>query len=141
MKKIVWLLCLLMAALLGATGCGGQKAPQGGNEKTPKLKIVTTVFPLYDWTKQILGPSPAELTLLLDKGVDLHSYQPTAQDILKISDCDVFVYVGGESDAWVKDALREAANKDMVVVNLMDVLGNRAKTETCMISEKNMGRS
>ena len=70
-----------------------------------------------------------DITMLLDNGVDLHSYQPTAEDIMKVSDCDLFVYVGGESDAWVDDALKQAKNKDMQVVDLLDVLGNSAKEE------------
>lgn len=96
-----------------------------------KLKIVTTIFPEYDWVRQIAGDqiSNMELTMLLDNGIDLHSYQPTADDIMKISDCDIFVYVGGESDEWVEDALKEAVNKDMQVINLLEVLGDSVKTE------------
>ena len=96
-----------------------------------KLKIVTTIFPEYDWVRQIAGDqiSNMELTMLLDNGVDLHSYQPTADDIMKISDCDIFVYVGGESDEWVEDALKEAVNKDMQVINLLEMLGDSVKTE------------
>lgn len=96
-----------------------------------KLKIVTTIFPEYDWVRQIAGDqiSNMELTMLLDNGVDLHSYQPAADDIMKISDCDIFVYVGGESDEWVEDALKEAVNKDMQVINLLEVLGDSVKTE------------
>ena len=67
--------------------------------------------------------------MLLDNGVDLHSYQPTADDIVKISDCDLFIYVGGESDGWVEDALKNATNKDMKVVNLLEVLGDKVKNE------------
>lgn len=67
--------------------------------------------------------------MLLDKGVDLHSYQPSADDMVKISKCDLFVYVGGESDAWVDDALKSAQNKNMKVINLLDVLGNSVKEE------------
>ncbi|MBQ9604861.1 MAG: zinc ABC transporter substrate-binding protein, partial [Firmicutes bacterium] len=67
--------------------------------------------------------------LLLDSGVDLHSYQPTAEDILKISNCDMFVYVGGESDEWVDDVLKNAENKDMEVISLLDVVGDAAKEE------------
>ena len=95
------------------------------------LQIVTTIFPEYDWVKQILGDNPADaqVTMLLDNGVDLHSYQPTAEDILKISTCDLFIYVGGESDEWVEDALQEAINKDMVVIDLLDVLGDNVKEE------------
>ena len=95
------------------------------------LQIVTTIFPEYDWVREILGENPgnAEVTMLLDNGVDLHSYQPTAQDILKISTCDLFVYVGGESDEWVEDALEEATNKDMIVINLLEELGESVKEE------------
>ena len=67
--------------------------------------------------------------MLLDKGVDLHSYQPTAEDIRKVAGCDMFLYVGGESDEWVEDVLKEASNKDMVVINLMDIIGDAAKEE------------
>lgn len=98
---------------------------------TDKLKVVTTIFPEYDWVKQIAGDQAdnMDLTLLLDNGVDLHSYQPTAEDIMKISDCDLFVYVGGESDGWVDDALAEAVNQNMQVINLLEVLGDTVKEE------------
>ena len=96
-----------------------------------KISIVTTIFPEYDWVREILGDQTgsAEITMLLDNGVDLHSYQPTADDIVKISDCDLFVYVGGESDGWVEDALKEATNKNMKVINFLDVLGDSVKAE------------
>ncbi|MCR5332258.1 MAG: metal ABC transporter substrate-binding protein [Lachnospiraceae bacterium] len=98
---------------------------------TDRLQIVTTVFPEYDWVMNILKdiPEKADVTMLLDTGVDLHSFQPTAEDILRISTCDLFIYVGGESDEWVDDALQEATNKDMVVINLLDVLGDAVKEE------------
>jgi len=81
--------------------------------------------------ENILGDNPtdAEVTMLLDSGIDLHSYQPTADDILKIATCDIFIYVGGESDEWVEDALSEATNKDMIVINLLEVLGDTVKEE------------
>ena len=95
------------------------------------MKIVTTIFPEYDWVKTMLGDKAenADMTLLLDNGVDLHSYQPTAEDIVKIKECDMFVYVGGESDEWVEDVLASAENEDMVVINLLDVLGDSVKNE------------
>ena len=71
----------------------------------------------------------AEVSMLLDNGVDLHSYQPTADDIVRISGCDLFIYVGGESDEWVRDALQEATNKNMTVINLMEALGDSVKEE------------
>ena len=109
------------------TGCSKVKKP----ENKDGLKIVTTIFPEYDWTKQLLGDNAekAELTLLIGNGVDLHSYQPSIQDIAKISEADIFVYVGGESDGWVKDALKNAVNKDMKVISLMETLGEKVKAE------------
>lgn len=96
-----------------------------------KLKIVTTIFPEYDWVMSVLGDraANAEVTMLLDNGVDLHSYQPVAEDILKIATCDLFIYVGGESDGWVDDALQESMNPDMAVINLMEVLGDDVEEE------------
>lgn len=125
MKKIILLLAVAVLALGCLTAC------QSGKDDSDKIKIVTTIFPAYDWVMNILGDSAsdAEVTMLLDSGVDLHSFQPTAEDILKIAGCDVFIYVGGESDAWVKDALRNASNKKRVVINLLEVLGDKAKEE------------
>ena len=70
-----------------------------------------------------------DVSMLLDSGVDLHSYSPTPKDIVSISNCDLFIYVGGESDKWVDDVLKDAKNKDMAVINLMEVLGDKAKEE------------
>lgn len=113
--------CLLMAM------------PAAAKENTPgePLQIVTTIFPLYDWITNIVGDDPGsvDVTMLLDNGVDFHSYQPTADDMLTISTCDLFIYVGGESDGWVTDALHEAVNEDMVVVNLLEELGDAAREE------------
>ena len=127
MKKITALLLALMMLAGVLAGCG--KPKDAG--KAGKLKVVTTIFPEYDWVRAILGDKAenAEVTMLLDNGVDLHSYQPTADDIVKISDCDLFVYVGGESDGWVENALKNAANKNMKVINLLEVLGDSVKTE------------
>ena len=96
-----------------------------------KMSIVTTIFPEYDWVMNILGDKKdnADVTLLLDNGIDLHSYQPTPKDIVTISKCDLFIYVGGESDEWVDDALKQAINKDMKVINLMETLGDAIKEE------------
>ena len=87
------------------------------SSKPDKIEIICTTFSEYDWAREIVGGSEkVEITYLLDSGVDLHNYQPSAEDIMKISDCDMFVYVGGESDKWVNDALAESRNKDMQVV-------------------------
>ncbi len=95
-----------------------------------KINVVTTIFPIYDWTREVVGENDhVQITLLLDSGVDLHSYQPTAADIMKIATCDVFIYVGGESDEWVKDALKEAVNPNMIVINLVEAMGEDIKME------------
>lgn len=134
--KLNKILSMVVAAglCLGAlTGCGTAEAAKSKTAKAEESKtisIVTTIFPEYDWVRQIVGDNDnVEITLLLDNGVDLHNYQPTADDIMKVSQCDVFVYVGGESDEWVNDALDEAVNPNMQVVDLLDALGDTVKEE------------
>ena len=76
------------------------------------------------------NPGDAELTLLMDSGADLHSYQPTAEDMMRIASCDLFIYTGGVSSQWARDALKGAVNPDMIVIDLLEALGDRAKEET-----------
>ena len=141
-KKIKKIASVVLAGALtaGLAACGNA-APnaEASEEGSDKLQVVATIFPEYDWVREVAGQGEnsvdtsvadkVEVSMLLDNGVDLHSYQPTAADIAKISTCDVFIYVGGESDKWVDDALKEAKNKDMVVIDLMDVLGDSVKEE------------
>lgn len=131
MQKRIALFLFLVFLLVPLSGCGGSSVAEQTADAGRKLSIVTTIFPEYDWVREIMGDraDDVEITLLLDNGADLHSYQPTAEDMVKISECDIFIYVGGESDEWVEDALQEAINKDMTVVNLLDVLGNAVKAE------------
>ena len=129
MKKWIAILVCFALTLCALSGCGSGSEPQLTEGAKPK--IIATIFPQYDWVRQILGEhiDEFELTLLLDNGADLHSYQPTAEDMVKVSTCDMFIYVGGESDEWVDDALGEAVNPKMVVIDLLDVLGDRVKEE------------
>lgn len=131
MKKIISSIIALTVASAVFSGCTANENTSENTSSAHKLSIVTTIFPEYDWTREILGENAdnTELTMLLDNGVDLHSYQPTADDIIKISDCDLFIYVGGESDGWVDDALKNSTNKNMKVINLLDVLGDNVKNE------------
>ena len=96
-----------------------------------KKSIVCVTFPGYDWVLNILGgnASKFDVSLLQDNGTDLHSYQPSVKDLAKVSNCDMLVYVGGESDEWVEKAVSNARNKNMVVVNMMEVLGDKVKEE------------
>lgn len=103
-KKITALLCA--AALAMTCGCSDANAPQEDNND--KLSVVTTIFPAYDFARQVFGDT-AEVTLLLKPGTESHSYDPTAKDIVKIDNCDLFIYNGGESDTWV-DGILDAAD-------------------------------
>lgn len=135
---------LVMASVLTVSafcGCGASRTAADSDQKwgsapqnaanAAAYSIVCTTFPQYDWIRNIIGDDSDkfQLTMLLDQGTDLHSYQPTAEDIAKIADADMFVYVGGESDEWVDNALKEATNKDMKVVNMLDSLGTAVKEE------------
>lgn len=137
MKNIQTLTAGLLAAALLA-GCTAPAAVSGttttaaeASAQSEPLRVVTTIFPAYDWVRNVAGAQAdvLDLTLLLDGGVDLHSYQPSAQDIAAIADCDLFVYVGGASDAWVDEALQGASNPDRQVLNLMELLGSRVYEE------------
>lgn len=128
MKKryMAWLLVILLCMSL-CSGCGKNALPGTGD----KISIVCTTFPHYDWVRNLIkgNEDKYEVTLVMDNGADLHNYQPTTDDMVLIGSCDIFIYVGGESDAWVEDALQQASNKEMRVINLMDVLGDYVKEE------------
>ena len=129
MKKI---LALMLAAFMAVGSVAGCSAAAGkASKENKKMKIVTTIFPEYDWVMNVLGDkaSDADVTMLLNKGVDLHSFKPSTEDIMKVSSCDLFIYVGGESDKWVDGVLKEAINKDMITINLMKTLGDSVKEE------------
>lgn len=130
MSKIKKLLSIILCSviLLSFTACS-EKTDKP--DDSGKLNIICTVFPQYDWVKNILGDkiNNVNLTLLLDNGIDLHNYQPSVDDLVKISECDMFIYVGGESDKWVDDALKNATNKNINAINLLEILGDSAKEE------------
>lgn len=96
-----------------------------------RLHIVCTTFPQYDWVKNLIRGNEENIsvTLLMDKGGDLHNFQPSVSDIARVSECDLFIYVGGDSDGWVGDALKEAVNPDMHVINMMEVVSERLVEE------------
>ena len=128
MKRIlkICLYTITLAVAVFMVGCKGNDLPVDDG----KLKIVTTIFPEYDWVKQIAGDSNnLDITFLMKNGGDLHSYSPSAEDILKISSCDMLVYVGGESDKWIEEILENSVNSNIKTINLMNVLGEKAKEE------------
>ena len=136
MRKRIAIMVLIMAltaglALLCSCGKSGNDRQGTDTAADDKIRVVATIFPEYDWAREIVGDGNdnVDVELLVKNGADLHSYQPTVDDIMKISSCDVFIYVGGESDAWVEDVIERAENDKMEVICLMDVLGEQAKTE------------
>lgn len=127
MKKII---AFALAAVLAAgclAGCSGS-GESGETKQDGKFKIIATIYPEYDWVSNLIKDvDGAEVEMLLDTGADLHSFQPTAEDIYRVSGCDMFVYTGGESDKWVDDVLKNAPN--VTALNLMELLGDKAKEE------------
>ena len=146
MKKYIGIGLSILVAIMMVLGCakkestGSSEAESGSSvtessslaesnsEETKKLSIVTTIFPAYDWVKQVVGDNKnVEISFLIDKGVDLHSYQASAADIAKITDSDLFVYVGGESDDWAEDIIKE--NPNLNYINMVDSIGEAALAE------------
>ncbi|HRV72891.1 MAG TPA: metal ABC transporter substrate-binding protein [Eubacteriales bacterium] len=122
MKKITaFLLTLLLAlSLVGCSAVGSD---------SDKLSVVCTTFPQYDWVRSIANGVELELTLLMDDGIDLHNYQPTAADMAKISSCDLFIFVGGESDDWTEGALANATSEKLLYIDMMSVEGVKTSVE------------
>lgn len=146
MKKYIGIGLSILVAIMMVLGCakkestGSSEAESGSSvtesssvaesnsEETKKLSIVTTIFPAYDWVKQVVGDNKnVEISFLIDKGVDLHSYQASAADIAKITDSDLFVYVGGVSDDWAEDIIKE--NPNLKYINMVDSIGEAALAE------------
>lgn len=126
MKKII----SAVLSIFILTGCSGFVSCGNGGDNTKKT-IVCTIFPEYDWVRNILGKksNEYEVTLLGKNGVDLHSYQPSADDIVKIGQSDLFVYIGGESDEWVEKAFKSVKKDESKTLNLINALGELAKDE------------
>ena len=121
----------IISALVITTVCSAALVSCSEGATDGKIKIVATVFPEYDWIMNVLGEKKDDysVTLLADSKADLHNYQPTVADIATVSSCDLFIYVGGESDDWAEDALKNAINKNMKTINLLETLGEMAKEE------------
>jgi zinc transport system substrate-binding protein len=115
MKRMVIFICVLVS-FAAALPAGGRRDAGKGNGK---INVVTTIFPPYDFVREIAGDK-VNLTMLLQPGAESHSFEPTPQDIIKVQNCDIFIYVGGESDAWVERILDSIDTSRMEIVTLMD---------------------
>lgn len=127
MRERIRRAALLFAGMLLLGGCGRMAEIPDPD----RLQVVCTTYPQYSYLQAIIGEvsDSVELTLIMDDGADLHSYQPVALDLVRIASADLLVYIGGESDTWVEDAATEAVNPDMRMVSLMELAGERAKEE------------
>ncbi|MFI3200138.1 MAG: metal ABC transporter substrate-binding protein [Eubacteriales bacterium] len=127
-KRMISIICIFLVLI---TGCGNSVTTSTIGEDDGVLRIVTTIFPIYDWTSTIMGEHgvEAEITMLINNGVDLHSFEPTTDDMIAIAECDLFIHVGGTSDSWADDALKNTTNKNRKVINLVEILGDSVKME------------
>ena len=123
MKRKIFALFALVLFGLSLTACGGQPEKEG-------ISVVAAIFPEYDWARQIIGDcTDVQLHFLVDDGVDPHSFQPSVADLVTVSECDLLIYGGGESDKWLEDVLAEPANKSIRSIALLPLLGEKAHTE------------
>lgn len=111
MKKVLSLILVFILALSGCTAAN----------KSDKIQIATTIFPEYDFARAVVGDL-ADVSMLIPAGSDMHSFEPTAQDLAKISESDLFIYVGGESDKWVEKVLENINPRRTEVLRLLDVV-------------------
>lgn len=110
--------CLLTGCVSAGTSGTGAGA-SGEEQDQERISVVTTIFPQYDFVREIAGDL-VDLKMLLKPGEETHSYEPTPQDIIAIQKSDVFIYVGGENDAWVEDILESMPESQMRTLRLMD---------------------
>lgn len=118
-KTLIWLIVSILSLSLFA-GCSVGKTAQAPSE-SEKLKVVTTIFPCYDLARAVAGER-ADLSMLVRPGAEIHSFDPSPQDILAVKNADVFIYIGGESDVWVDDLLASMDLSDKTIVRLMDAV-------------------
>ncbi len=123
-KKTSFFAAWILAACMMISGCGfrGKEAFSGNSHNETgeqAISVVTTIFPQYDFVRQVAGDR-VDLKMLLKPGEESHSYEPTPQDIIAIQNCDIFIYVGGENDAWVEDILDSMPDAGMRTLRLVD---------------------
>ncbi len=115
MKRLIACFCLLVLL----SGCTPAQVSDD------RLQIVVTLFPVYDWVRNLLGERVDDVTLtLLADNTDWHSYQLSSADMVLIADCDLFLYLGGNSDAWAASALESTPNPNRITLNLMEIIGD-----------------
>lgn len=116
-NKCILTTFISVASILVMSGCEGQNVKENGTT------IVCTIFPIYDWVCEVTeGAEDVNVILLSENGADMHSFQPTVKNVIDITDCDMFIYVGGESENWINDCISQNPNPNRVDINLMEFL-------------------
>lgn len=124
MKKNILCVICVMAVVLGFWGCGTPRS----QKKDDRLKVVATVFAEYDFLRQI-GGDAINLSMLMLPGADIHTFDPTPKDMMTVQDADLFVTVGGESDAWADTIVQSVDNEGLECVRLMDLVDEVVEEE------------
>lgn len=120
MQKFISILITVLLLTVILAGCVKSNMPAANSEDSnKKINVVATTFAPYDFVREIAGDK-ANVTMLLPPGSESHSYEPTPQDIIRVQNCDVFIYVGGDSDEWVNKVLSSMDTSSMKIVTLMD---------------------
>ncbi|MEE0264144.1 MAG: metal ABC transporter substrate-binding protein [Acutalibacteraceae bacterium] len=123
-KKTLLLITMFIISVALLTACTASQQADNG-----KINIVSTIFPQYDFAREIAGDK-ANLKMLIQPGGEAHTYEPTPQDIINIQEADVFLYIGGENDAWVDDILKSIDTSNIQVVKLIDTVELQCVGET-----------
>lgn len=118
MKKFISSIFWVMLMAITLVGCT-QKDVKETAKIDNKLNIVATIFPQYDFTRAIVGDK-ANLSMLVSPGSSVHSFEPSPADIIKVKNADVFIYIGGESDAWIDNILKSIDISKKKIIRLMD---------------------
>ena len=132
-KKVINIFLCLILVLVNTISCANKstevKNNNVDNNENKKVKIVTTIFPIYDIVRNIVPSDKYDISMLLDSGIDIHNFQPTVQDMNKIRNADIFIYIGGESDKWVDKVLKSVNNENLKSINLMENISHIVKVE------------
>ena len=119
MKKRIFFSIAMCLVFFLAAGCASGSRVQDNGTEDGRISVVCTIFPQYDFVRQIAGDR-VDLKMLIHPGADVHYYEPTPQDIIAVSESDLFIYVGGESDEWVDNILSSAGESDLEVMSMME---------------------
>lgn len=122
MKKIMTSILLVVLSMTAFFGCSKNDVVTEGDadtSSTKKVSIVTTIFPPYDFSRQIAGEL-ANVKMLLKPGSESHSYEPTPADIKEIQNCDIFICTGGENETWVDSILESFDSSSIKVIRMID---------------------